>query len=110
MFDSQCDLAALVYEPGQDPDGILREFAADLNARNYRAVGLVQLGRHCTGEVRLAGRELDDQVLDPQEDVAGCAQVRRSGTGHQTVIPVRTASPSMRTGIHSRSTVAPSFS
>jgi hypothetical protein len=48
MFDSQCDLAALVYEPGQDPDGILREFAAGLNARGHRAVGLVQLGRHCT--------------------------------------------------------------
>jgi Protein of unknown function (DUF2478) len=47
MFDSQCDLAALVYEPGQDPDGILRDFAADLNARGHRAVGLVQLGRHC---------------------------------------------------------------
>jgi Protein of unknown function (DUF2478) len=47
MFDSQCDLAALAYEPGQDPDGLLREFAADLNARGYRAVGLVQLGRHC---------------------------------------------------------------
>ena len=47
MFDSQCDLAALVYEPGQDPDGILREFAAELNGRGSRAVGLVQLGRHC---------------------------------------------------------------
>jgi hypothetical protein len=47
MFDSQCDLAALVYEPSQDPDRILREFAADVNARGYRAVGLVQLGRHC---------------------------------------------------------------
>jgi hypothetical protein len=47
MFDSQCDLAALVYEAGQDSDAILREFAADLNARGRRAVGLVQLGRHC---------------------------------------------------------------
>jgi hypothetical protein len=48
MFDSQCDLAARVYEPGQHPDGILREFAAGLNARGHRAVELVQLGRHCT--------------------------------------------------------------
>ena len=47
MFDSQCDLAALVYEKGQDPDGMLREFAGELNAGGYRAVGLVQLGRHC---------------------------------------------------------------
>jgi hypothetical protein len=47
MFDAQCDLAALVYEQHQDPDQILREFASDLNARGYRAVGIVQLGHHC---------------------------------------------------------------
>lgn len=41
-FDSQCDLAALVYERDQDPDRLLRDFAADLTARGYRAVGLVQ--------------------------------------------------------------------
>jgi hypothetical protein len=44
MFDSQCDLAALVYERDEDPDRILRDFASDLNRRGYRAVGLVQLG------------------------------------------------------------------
>ena len=47
MFDSQCDLAALVYERDQDPDQVLREFACDLKTRGYRAVGLVQLGHHC---------------------------------------------------------------
>ena len=46
MFDSQCDLAALVYGQDQDPDAVLRDFAADLNQRGYRAVGLVQLGHH----------------------------------------------------------------
>jgi hypothetical protein len=46
MFDSQCDLAALVYDRDQDPDAVLREFAADLNGRGIRAVGLVQLGHH----------------------------------------------------------------
>jgi nucleoside-triphosphatase THEP1 len=46
VFDSQCDLAALVYERDQDPDEILRAFAADLKARGYRAVGMVQLGHH----------------------------------------------------------------
>lgn len=45
MFDSQCDLAALVYEQDQDPDEILREFAADLNANGFRAVGMVQAGQ-----------------------------------------------------------------
>jgi Protein of unknown function (DUF2478) len=64
MFDSQCDLAALVYQQDQDPDGILREFASDLNARGYRAVGLVQTGRHCLDAPKLSamlvhtGREL----------------------------------------------------
>jgi hypothetical protein len=46
MFDAQCDLAALVYVEGQDPDEILREFAFRLNANGHRAVGIVQLGRH----------------------------------------------------------------
>ena len=47
MFDSQFDLAALVYERDQDPDRILREFASKLKADGYRAVGLVQLSHHC---------------------------------------------------------------
>jgi hypothetical protein len=37
-------LAALVYEKDQDPDALLRDFAADLNRRGGRAVGLVQIG------------------------------------------------------------------
>ena len=45
MFDAQCDLAALVYEPHQDPDAVLRSFAADLNARGRRVVGMVQAGQ-----------------------------------------------------------------
>jgi Protein of unknown function (DUF2478) len=47
MFDAQCDVAALVYEPHQNPDIVLRAFANDLNAHGHRAVGLVQLGLHC---------------------------------------------------------------
>jgi Protein of unknown function (DUF2478) len=47
MFDSQCDLAALVYEAHEDPDRVLHALASDLNARGYRAIGLVQLGHHC---------------------------------------------------------------
>jgi nucleoside-triphosphatase THEP1 len=45
MFDAQCDLAALVYDEQQDPDAVLRDFAADLNARGFRAVGMVQAGQ-----------------------------------------------------------------
>ena len=54
MFDSQCDLAALVYERDQDPDQVLREFASDLKTRGYRAVGLVQTGHHCTDTPQLS--------------------------------------------------------
>ena len=45
MFDAQCDLAALVYEEDQDPDAILRDFAAELNASGRRVVGMVQSGQ-----------------------------------------------------------------
>jgi hypothetical protein len=44
MFDAQCDVAALVYGPGQEPDRILSGFAADLTASGRLAAGLVQLG------------------------------------------------------------------
>jgi Protein of unknown function (DUF2478) len=45
MFDAQCDLAALVYEADQDPDAMLRDFAAGQNARGFRVVGMVQAGQ-----------------------------------------------------------------
>src|ERR1700684_3227931 len=54
MFDSQCDLAALVSDPDQDPDQVLRDFAADLMASGYRAVGLVQTGHHCLDAPKLS--------------------------------------------------------
>jgi hypothetical protein len=37
-------LAALIYQEKHDPDELLRDFAADLNSRGVRAVGLVQMG------------------------------------------------------------------
>ena len=45
MFDAQCDLAALVYDDREDPDAVLRDFAGDLTARGFRAVGMVQAGQ-----------------------------------------------------------------
>lgn len=75
MFDAQCDLAALVYEPAQDPDAVLRGFAADLNARGFRAVGMVQAGQCADSSlsaVLLPGGEklLLAQDFDP--DARGC--------------------------------------
>lgn len=54
MFDPPCDLAALVYEKDQDPDAVLRAFAFGLNARGYRAVGLVQRGHNCVDAHKLS--------------------------------------------------------
>ncbi|MGV7213875.1 DUF2478 domain-containing protein [Bradyrhizobium sp. UFLA05-112] len=80
MFDAQCDLAALVYAPNQDPDTILRGFAADLNARGIRVVGMVQAG-HCadaslsalilhSGEKLLLAQDLDPAASGCRLDLA----------------------------------------
>ena len=45
MFDSQADIAAVAYGPGEDPDGLLRGFAESLSRSGYRAVGLIQASR-----------------------------------------------------------------
>jgi Protein of unknown function (DUF2478) len=76
-FDSQCDLAALVYEPGDEPDALLRAFADDLNARGIRAVGLVQFGERLAGAPRLAATLVHsgEQVSLYQDlgaEAAGC--------------------------------------
>jgi hypothetical protein len=44
MSDVPSPLAALVYDDSHDPDALLRGFAAELNGRGRRAVGLVQQG------------------------------------------------------------------
>jgi hypothetical protein len=45
MFDSQADIAAVAYGPGEDPDGLLRGFAENLAHCGHRAVGLIQASR-----------------------------------------------------------------
>jgi hypothetical protein len=45
MFDSQADIAAVVYGPDDDPDDLLRAFAENLCGSGYRAVGLIQTSR-----------------------------------------------------------------
>jgi len=45
MLNAQGNLAALVYDEHQDPDAVLRDFAADLTARGFRPVGMVQAGQ-----------------------------------------------------------------
>ncbi len=76
MFDAQCDLAALVYTEGENPDDLLHEFASDLNANGRRAVGIVQLGRHridadLSAMLMPAGEQLRLHQ-DPDRYSAGC--------------------------------------
>jgi hypothetical protein len=82
MFDSQCDLAALVYESHQNPDAILRDFAADLKTQGYRAVGLVQTGHHCLDTPRLSAMLVHTgEELQLFQDLGACAQGCRLDVG-----------------------------
>jgi hypothetical protein len=81
MFDSQCDLAALVYEQHQDPDRILREFADELNRGGYRAVGLVQLGRHCADAGLSAMLVHTGEQLHLVQDLGTCSEGCRLDVG-----------------------------
>src|ERR1700722_15298749 len=49
-FDAQCDVAAVVYGAGEDPDGLLIGFADDLRRAGLRPVGVVQAGSSCRAE------------------------------------------------------------
>ncbi len=82
MFDSQCDLAALVYEQDQDPDRVLRDFASDLNGRGYRAVGLVQTGHHCLDAPRLSAMLVHTgEELQLFQNLGACATGCRLDVG-----------------------------
>jgi hypothetical protein len=50
MFDAQCDLAAVVYGPDDDPDRLFIEFADDLRRSGRCPAGLIQVGRSCRAE------------------------------------------------------------
>lgn len=45
MHENQRHLAALVYGDQDDPDAVLRDFAVDMNAQDFRIVGMVQAGQ-----------------------------------------------------------------
>ena len=82
MFDAQCDLAAMVYERDQDPDEVLRDFASDLNARGYRAVGLVQTGHHCLDAPRLSAMLVHTgEQLQLLQNLGACATGCRLDVG-----------------------------
>jgi hypothetical protein len=67
-FDAQCDLAAVVYGAGDDPDRLISGFAADLRRAGCRPVGVVQLGRSCQADDPRLG-----VTLLPDGEVVGLA-------------------------------------
>jgi hypothetical protein len=69
-------LAALVYDESQDPDELLRSFAADLNGRGSRAVGLVQLGHPLADPPQLSAL-----ILHSQETMRLFQDLGRGSTG-----------------------------
>jgi hypothetical protein len=93
MFDSQCDLAALVYEGDQDPDEVLRGFASDLKACGYREAGLVQTGHHCVDAPRLSAMLVDTgEELQLFQDLGACATGCRLDVGRLLGAGARVAS------------------
>jgi hypothetical protein len=82
-FDAQCDLAAVVYGPDDDPDRLFIDFAADLSRSGLRPAGLIQVGRTCRSQnpslsvVVLPGGEVVSLVGNVVGNLPACA----SGTG-----------------------------
>jgi Protein of unknown function (DUF2478) len=82
MFDSQCDLAALVYDKDQDPDRVLRDFATHLGRLGYRAVGLVQTGHQCVDAPKLSATLVHTgEELPLFQDLGNCASGCRLDLG-----------------------------
>jgi hypothetical protein len=77
-FDAQCDLAAVVYGPHEDPDRLFIDFADDLSRSGCHPVGLIQVGRGCRsqdpslGVVLLPGGNVVPLVGDLPPCTTGC--------------------------------------
>ena len=75
MFDAQCDVAALVYETDDDPDALLRDFAAEVNADGIRAIGMIQAGQcadFSLSAVLIHNGETLLLAQDPEPNGNGC--------------------------------------
>src|ERR1700755_1171665 len=102
MLDARRDLAALVYGEDQDPDAILRDFASSLNARGFRAVGMVQAGQCVdsslsavllhSGETLLLAQDFDPAAsgcrldIDPLQNAAARGRATPDFRAHLPLI------------------------
>ncbi len=90
-FDAQCDLAAVVYGAGDDPDRLISGFAGDLRRSGRRPVGVVQLGRSCQAENPRLG-----VVMLPGGEVVGLASHEETHTTGYRLDTDRLANLAMR--------------
>ncbi len=67
MSDAQLNLAALAYDEYQDPDALLHDFARDLSARGFRAVGMVQTGQCADSSLSAVLLHNDEKLLLAQD-------------------------------------------
>jgi nucleoside-triphosphatase THEP1 len=78
MFDSQSDVAAVVYAARDEPDLLLQAFANDLRRRGFRPAGLIQLGHRPPWDdrsvrlVSLPGEETMSLRHDVGTPTVGC--------------------------------------
>jgi hypothetical protein len=102
-IDAECDIAAVVYSRGDDPDTLLRSFAADVARSGCRVVGFHQSGHcHATDGMRLtllpSGRAVSitqelgpgssSCSLDPAQLDCACSELRRclTSSGAELVV------------------------
>jgi hypothetical protein len=80
-FDTQCDLAAVVYGPDDDPDRLFIDFADDLSRSGRRPVGVVQVGRTCRSKDPGLGVAIlpGSDVVPLVGDLAGDLPARTTG-------------------------------
>jgi hypothetical protein len=74
-FDSQCDVAAVVYGADDDPDRVFVDFANDLRRSGRRPVGVIQVGRSCRSvdpRVSVAMLPEDEMVPHIETQALGC--------------------------------------
>jgi Protein of unknown function (DUF2478) len=92
-FDAQCDLAAVVYGPDDDPDRLFIDFADDLSRSGRRTIGVIQVGRSCRSEQPRLGVVVlpGDEVVPLVDDLSSCTTGCRLNVGRLTGVAKRLA-------------------